>query len=125
MTKPKGLNVGAQVPQFTAKDLHDEHFDLREALKNGPIVVVFYRGQWCPFCNKHLKALEKELNKVQNSGAQVIAISPEKSEFLKQTAEKTKASFRLLHDEGYHISDILDVTNQPGKIERFMVNTML
>jgi peroxiredoxin len=125
MSKPKGLNVGEQVQQFTAQDLHDEQFDLSQALKKGPIVVVFYRGQWCPFCNKHLKALEKELNKVQNSGAQVIAVSPEKSEFLKRTAEKTKASFRLLHDEGYHISDIFDVTNHPGKMERFMVNTML
>jgi peroxiredoxin len=125
MSKSKGLNVGAKVPQFKAIDLHDEPFELVKALEKGPLVVIFYRGQWCPFCNKHLKALEKELDKIQETGAQVVAISPEKSEFLKRTAEKTKASFRLLHDEGYAISRLFDVITHPGKVEKFMVNTML
>lgn len=121
----QGLKVGDQVKNFSAVDLHDEPFRLNEALKNGPIVVIFYRGQWCPFCNKHLKSLENELEGISKKGAQLIAISPEKSEFLKRTSEKTNASFRLLHDEGYQISNLFDVTIQPGKFERFMVNTML
>lgn len=125
MATPKGLKVGEKVQHFTAKDLHDTIFDSNKALEKGPLVVVFYRGQWCPFCNKHLKKLEKELQKVIKKGASLIAISPEKSEFLKRTAEKTSASFRLLHDENYDISTLFDVTTKPGKMERFMVNTML
>ncbi len=123
--QPKGLEVGTIVPDFKAEDLHDNLFQLSKELKSGPIVIIFYRGQWCPFCNKHLKTLENQLDKVYKSGAQVIAISPEKSEFLKRTADKTKASFRLLYDDGYKISDLFNVTNETGKMERFMVNTML
>lgn len=121
----RGLNIGDQVENFSAVDLHDKIFQLDKELKNGPIVVIFYRGQWCPFCNKHLKSLENELEGIKAKGAQLVAVSPEKSEFLKRTSEKTKASFRLLHDEGYQISKLFDVTIQPGKLERFMVNTML
>ena len=123
--EPKGLKVGEKVADFEAKDLHDEKFQLTEALKEGPLVIIFYRGQWCPFCNKHLKELESKLEKIYDQNAKVVAISPEKSDFLKRTADKTKASFRLLHDEGYQISNLFDVTNETGTMERFMVNTML
>lgn len=120
-----GLKVGDEVPNFSAVDLHGETFQLDKALEKGPVVVIFYRGQWCPFCNKHLKKLEQELEGIQKKGAQLVAVSPEKSEFLKRTADKTKANFRLLHDDGYFISDLFDVTIKPGKLERVMVNTML
>jgi peroxiredoxin len=121
----EGRKVGDRIEDFKATDLHDEEFKFYQALKSGPIVLIFYRGQWCPFCNKHLKKLEQELEGIQKKGAQLVAVSPEKSEFLKRTADKTKASFRLLHDDGYFISDLFDVTIKPGKLERVMVNTML
>ena len=121
----KGLSVGAFVKDFSAKDLHDDTFVLSEALKKGPIVVIFYRGQWCPICNKHLKELQDNLQKIYTLGASVIAISPEKSAFLKRTAEKTNASFKLLYDEDYKISNIFDVTFKPEIILRTLYNTML
>lgn len=120
-----GLNVGDKVSNFKAKDLHGNDFDLENELKNGPLVVIFYRGQWCPFCNKHLKKLEQNLSKIFEKGANVVAISPETSEFLKKTAQKTEATFRLLHDHNYSISELFDVTIIPGTLERFMVNAML
>lgn len=123
--KPAGLKIGDKVSDFEAKDLQDEKFKLSEELKNGSIVIIFYRGQWCPYCNKHLKQLENELEKIYKAGANVVAVSPEKSDFLKRTATKTNASFRLLHDEGYKISNLFDVTKETGVLERFMVNTML
>lgn len=123
--EPKGLKVGDKVHDFEAKDLHDEKFIFLEELKKGPLVLIFYRGQWCPYCNKHLKQLENELEKIYEAGANVVAVSPEKSDFLKRTATKTNASFRLIHDEGYKISNLFDVTNETRVIERFMVNTML
>lgn len=121
----EGLKVGAEVPNFKATNLHNEVFELKEALKKGPLVIIFYRGQWCPICNKHLSSLEKELDKIYAKGAQVVAISPETSEFLKQTAEKTNASFNLLHDENYEIADLFDVTFRPDSLSRFMYNTIL
>ncbi len=125
VSEAKGLAVGDYVNKFTAKDLNDNLFDLKVALKKGPVVVIFYRGQWCPVCNRHLKNLQDSLQMIYDKGAQVIAISPEKSEFLKRTAEKTHASFSLLYDEGYKISQQFDVLFLPDKLARITYNTVL
>ena len=121
----KGLQVGDKVQDFTALDLHDNLFRLSDALQKGPVVLIFYRGQWCPYCNKHLSNLEDSLKLIYDKGATVIAVSPEKSEFLRQTAEKTRAEFALLYDEGYRISDQFDVTFRPDSMTRGIYNTML
>ncbi|WP_303918709.1 peroxiredoxin-like family protein [Draconibacterium sediminis] len=121
----KGLKVGSQAPDFSASDLNDNVFSLTSALEKGPVVLIFYRGQWCPFCNKHLKALEKNLEKIYEKGASVVAVSPEKSEFLKRTADKTKASFSLLYDEDYKIAEAFDVAFRPTKFERAIYNKIL
>lgn len=121
----KGLKVGDQAPDFSAVDLHDNVFSLNDALDKGPVVLIFYRGQWCPFCNKHLKKLEQSLDRIYEKGASVVAISPEKSEFLKRTADKTKASFSLLYDEEYKIAEAFDVAFRPTKFERAIYNKIL
>lgn len=121
----KGLQVGDTVKDFSAINLHDSTFTLSEALKKGPVVVIFYRGQWCPVCNKHLSHLQDSLQMIYEKEASVIAISPEQSEFLKRTAEKTHASFSLLYDEGYKISDMFDVTFKPATMTTIMYNTLL
>ena len=121
----KGMQVGDTVKDFSAIDLHDSIFTLSEALKKGPVVVIFYRGQWCPICNKHLSQLQDSIQMIYEKGASVIAISPEKSEFSKQTAEKTHASFSLLYDEGYKIADMFDVTFKPTSMTTFIYNTVL
>lgn len=120
----KGLQVGETVEDFSAVDLHDNTFTLSEALKKGPVVVIFYRGQWCPICNKHLSHLQDSLHLIYDKGASVVAISPEKSEFLKRTAEKTNASFSLLYDEGYKIANLFDVTFKPDSLTTVMYNTI-
>lgn len=121
----KGLQIGDKVENFSALDQHDELFTLNEALMKGPVVIIFYRGHWCPVCNKHLSHLQDSLQLIYEKGAAVVAISPEKSEFLKLTAEKSHASFSLLYDEGYKISDTFDVTFLPDSRLRIMYNTML
>ncbi len=125
VTDAKGLAVGDSIINFTAKDLNDSLFDLKAALKKGPVVVIFYRGQWCPICNRHLSNLQDSLQLIYDKGAQVVAISPEKSEFLKRTAEKTHASFSLLYDEDYKISQQFDVLFLPDALKRITYNTIL
>lgn len=121
----KGLKTGDTVADFSAIDLYDNTFNLSEALKKGPVVVIFYRGQWCPICNKHLKNLQDSLSLINGKGATIIAISPEKSAFLKRTAEKTNASFSLLYDDGYKISNQFDVAFKPDSKSRLIYNTIL
>lgn len=106
---PKGLNVNDTAPVFSAKDQDGKTVDLKEKLKNGPVVLVFSRGQWCPYCNRQLKKLEDSLSLITAKGASLIAISPETSENIDKTIEKTKASYPILHDEGLTIMKSYDV----------------
>lgn len=121
----KGIAIGDSVSNFNAKDIHDSMYSLIESLKTGPVLVIFIRGQWCPFCNKHLSAIQQSLPQIYAKGASVIVISPEKSEFIKKSIEKTGAEFTILYDENYKIADAFDVTFKPDRISRFMYNTML
>ncbi|MBW6497009.1 MAG: AhpC/TSA family protein [Bacteroidales bacterium] len=124
-SQAQGLRVGEKAPNFQATDSHGNQFKLESALKEGPVVVVFYRGHWCPVCNKHLKKLQDSLEVIQQAGARVVAISPEKPDNLEKTAEKTGTRFSLLYDEGYRISDAFDVTFRPDSMDRIMYNTIL
>lgn len=121
----KGLQVGAIAPVFNALDADNQNFNLQEALKKGPVVLIFYRGQWCPICNRHLSQIQDSLQLITDRGASVIAISPEKPEYLEKMEEKTGAKFTLLYDEGYKIENAYDVTFTPDDKQIFMYNTIL
>lgn len=121
----EGLKVGEKVNNFSAQNMNGDTISLSNLLKNGPLVIVFYRGHWCPICNKHLQKLESNLEKIYEKGAQLIAISPEKSEFLQKTANKTNASFTLLYDEDYKISNQFNLTFRPDSMSVSLYNNVL
>lgn len=100
---PSGINVAAKAPQFEAKDQNGNNVQLNQLLKKGTVVLIFYRGQWCPHCNRQLKQLEDSLNFLKEKGASLVAITPEKPENIKKTMAKTKASYPILFDEGLKI----------------------
>jgi peroxiredoxin len=120
-----GLTVGQQAPDFQATDADGRTFQLSEELKKGPVVLIFYRGQWCPFCNKHLGEIQENLQQLMEKGATVVAVSPEKPEYLQKTAVKTGVRFSLLYDKDYQIADAYDVTFQPGSLSKIIYNTLL
>lgn len=113
----KGLPVGSKVKLFSAVDQSNKTYQLSEALKTGPVVLLFYRGQWCPVCNRYLSQLQDSLQQIYDKGATVIAVSPEKPEYLEKTATKTKATFTLLYDKDYSISKAFDVVFKPTEKE--------
>jgi len=121
----KGLEVGENSPLFTATDQNGKHFSFEQELQKGAVVIIFYRGQWCPICNKHLSNLQDSLELIYEKGATVVAISPEKSEFLQKTQKKTKAEFTLLYDEDFKIAKAFDVVFNPTKMQLFMYNKLL
>jgi len=121
----KGLPVGAAAPLFSALDADSAAFSLSDALASGPVVLIFYRGYWCPVCNRHLGQIQDSLRMITGKGVTVVAISPEKPEYLDRMKEKTGASFRLLYDEGYTIADAYDVTFTPKNSELVIYNTVL
>lgn len=121
----KGLTVGSVAPEFSALDADSILFNLSEELKLQPVVVIFYRGHWCPVCNKHLAQIQDSLKLITDMGATVIAVSPQNPEYLEKMSHKTGAKFRLLYDEGYKIADAYDVTFSPEAKQLFVYNTVL
>lgn len=120
-----GIRVGTQAPSFTATDMRGEDFSLQQALNQGPVVMIFYRGHWCPVCNRHLKAMQDSIHSIEQYGATLIAISPERVPLLGRTAEKTGAEFTLLHDEDFRVAKAYDVHFLPEEEDRIMYNTVL
>jgi len=81
-------------------------------LKDSVVVLIFYRGQWCPYCNKQLRKLEDSLQLIKNKGARLIAITPEMPESISKTIEKTKASYHLIYDKDMKIMKAYGVNFQ-------------
>lgn len=73
----KALKVGDQAPEFTLKNYDGATRSLSNYLKNGPLVLTFYRGLWCPYCNLHLKAYNDRYADIKALGAELVAISSE------------------------------------------------
>lgn len=96
--KPEGLFINSKAPDFRSTDQYGNEIRLKDVLKDSVVVLIFYRGQWCPYCNKQLKKLEDSLQLIKSKGARLIAITPEKPEFISKTIEKTKASYPLIYD---------------------------
>lgn len=92
------LKVNDSVPDFTLPDAFGHEISLKTLLKEGPVVISFYRGEWCPFCNIELHALQEALPKINGLGANLIAISPEKPDSGIVMTEKNKLTFPVLSD---------------------------
>ncbi len=110
--KPEGLFINSKAPEFKLKDQSGIEQSLKELRKKGPVVVVFYRGNWCPYCNKELKRLQDSLQYISAKGAQVIAITPEAQEGINKTIEKTGAVFPILYDADMKIAKAYQVSFQ-------------
>jgi len=108
-TSPQGISVNDKAPDFTVKDQNGKKVSLKNELKNGAVVLVFYRGQWCPYCNKQLKELQDSLVFIKQKGATLIAVSPEKPDNISKTVEKTKAGYPVLFDDSLKIMKSYDV----------------
>jgi peroxiredoxin len=92
------LKVNDSVPDFSLPDAFGHQISLKALLKKGPVVISFYRGEWCPFCNIELRALQEALPKINGLGAKLIAISPEKPDSGIVMTEKNKLTFPVLSD---------------------------
>ncbi len=106
---PEGMFIGSKAKDFKATDQNGNAVQLKDLLKKGKVVLVFYRGYWCPYCSKELSRLQDSLSLITEKGASVIAVSPENPENILQTVEKTKASFPVIYDEGLKIMKAYDV----------------
>jgi peroxiredoxin len=93
-----GLSVGDWAPEFTLPNQLGHQVSLKERLATGPAVLVFYRGQWCPLCNLHLRALQRALPELKAKGASLLAVSPQAPDRALAVAEKAGLAFDVLSD---------------------------
>jgi len=92
------LNVGDQAPAIDLPDALGRVFSLADTWQRGPLVVVFYRGGWCPYCNLELRAWQERLPRLLQLGASLVAISPQTPDNSLSTAEKNALAFPVLSD---------------------------
>lgn len=78
---------------------------LSDLWKENPLVVIWYRGGWCPICMRHLNGIQQVLPQIKEAGAKIVAIAPELPEKSKQTAEKNGFDFQLLSDKGNSLGE--------------------
>lgn len=124
-TIAEGLNLGSIAPDFEGLNQQGEKVSLSEKLKSGSVVLIFYRGYWCPYCSKHLNQLQDSLLLLVKKGVHVIAITPEQEEGVNKTIEKTETQFDIISDKGnsiqkkYHV--LFKVTEKyTKKIKTFL-----
>jgi peroxiredoxin len=96
----RAIKAGDRAPDFRLPDARGGHVRLRDLLARGPVVVSFYRGGWCPYCNLELRALQGALPAIEQQGAQLVAISPQTPDESLTTAEKNELAFAVLSDVG-------------------------
>lgn len=95
----KAMQVDDKAPDATLESWDGTKVTLSDLWKEKPLVLVWYRGGWCPYCNLQLRAMQKQLEALGGAGGQLVAISPERPENAKRTAEQNKLSFPVLWDK--------------------------
>ena len=122
---PDGIQVDTIAPRINTSSITGKKIDTDELIKLGPVVVIFYRGEWCPVCNKYLSELNESLPEITEKGATVLVISPELLENAQKTQKETKSDFIFVSDTSLQILkdyDVLfDVTEKyQKKIKMFL-----
>ena len=98
------LNVGAKMPQFNLKDATGKTVSSADLLKQGNLVVVFYRGSWCPYCNLYLRNLQKNMPQIKAAGGNLVAISVENPDNSLAISKKNELDFTVLSDPNLNLA---------------------
>jgi len=94
------LLVGQKAPDFTLSNATDKTIRLYDLLEKGKVVLTFYRGTWCPYCNLQLAHYQKALHEIHDLGAELVAISPQTPDESLNVKEKNEIDFEVLSDNG-------------------------
>lgn len=96
------LAAGARIPAVVVQTVEGNDLDLAAAVAQKPTLLIFYRGSWCPYCNRHLAALAEIEPELLKLGYQILAVSPDETPGLRAAAEKNHLNYRLLSDRAMH-----------------------
>ena len=100
----RALKAGDRAPAFTLKDPEGREVSSADLLAQGPLIVSFYRGVWCPYCNLELQALQAALPAFEAAGAELVAISPQAAPNSRKSARQNGLGFPILSDPGNEVA---------------------
>ena len=103
----QALKKGQRLPEISLPNATGDTLNIHEVLKHNKVVLTFYRGGWCPYCNLELKALQEKLPEIEAKGAKLIAITPEAPDQSLSTKEKNELSFDILTDANNKVARAL------------------
>ncbi|TDF39268.1 AhpC/TSA family protein [Alteromonadaceae bacterium M269] len=115
----RAIKVGDKAPDFVLPDSNGNDVSLQELLAKGPVILTFYRGVWCPYCNIELKALEAVADEIRDRGATLVAISLQGAADSRKSQRDNNLSYPILTDQGGELSQQFGLrwTLQPYVIE--------
>jgi len=118
----KAKQVGDTAPDFTLPNAAGEDITLSHLLKSGPVVMIWYRGEWCPYCNIQLEDIQSHIDEFNELGAQVVAISPETPDNGWTMTDKLSLEFHVLSDVKSKIAEEYGVVYQlPENISELLL----
>jgi len=104
--------VGKPAPDFSVVDSHSSPFTLSDFRGRGPLVLVFYRGHWCPFCRKQLSRLQGNLARILERGAHLVALSIDQPRISRALAHELGLEFTLLSNPDSSVIDLYGIRNR-------------
>ena len=116
----QALQTGQTAPDFTLPDAYGKQVSLSGLLAQGPVILSFYSGEWCPFCNLELSAYQRILPQIAEMGATFVAIFPEKPDFGKAAIDKNELTFPVLSDGGNKVARLYGLAFEVGKDVRHL-----
>ncbi len=100
----RALKAGDRAPAFTLQGPDGKPVSSADLLAQGPLVITFYRGVWCPYCNMELQALQEILPEIRAAGGSLVAISPENAANSRKSVRQNELSFPILSDKGNEVA---------------------
>ena len=100
----KAIAVDSEAPEFTLRNATGVEISLSSLLEDGPVVLTWYRGGWCPYCNATLRAYQEALDEITAAGGQLVALTPEIPDKSLSTREKNELKFEILSDPGQKVA---------------------
>ncbi|WP_298238519.1 peroxiredoxin-like family protein [uncultured Algibacter sp.] len=110
----KGLKVGDKAPDFILPNALGYSISLSESLKSGPVILKFYRGEWCPICNLDLREIQQYINQFKELNTEVLAISPQKPDDALSITQKNELKFEVLSDSNQEVIKAYNLQFDPG-----------
>lgn len=110
------LNVGDKAPDFSLSNAVGSTLKLSEILKTGKVVLTFYRGTWCPYCNLQLAQYQQILSEINEAGAQLVAVSPQTPDESLNIKEKNDLEFEVLSDNGNIVAKRFTTVFKNGEV---------